>query len=408
MSQNIYIAKQPILNDKNEIFGYELLFRALDQNGKLEALFQDELLATAKVLVNALNHFGMTSLVEDNLAFINIDQEFLLDPIVFSIPKERFVLEILESTIVNEKTIARIKKLKEFGYKFALDDAHCNDNFIETFTPIFPYLDILKLDVSLIKENTVQKHLESFKKFDFKLLAEKVETKEDYELYKSFGCTLFQGYFFAKPDIVVKKSIDPAYKRIFQLMNMLDSEYIEIHEIVEELESEVELTIQLLRFINSSFMGLKKDVKSVQHVITMLGKKPLKQWLLLIAFSKSMASESSINKNPIIELALTRSKIMSELAKNLSHNSHEASFVGVLSLVDTLLQVPILTVLNEINVDIDVQNALLKREGNLGKLLELVLAIEKFDMTKTDAMLDELNLTNIQLSAILQKSYAKA
>lgn len=408
VSENIYIAKQPILNHNSETFGYELLFRALDHSGNLQALFEDELLATAKVLVNALNHFGMTSLVEDNLAFVNIDQEFLLDPIIFSIPKERFVLEILESTVINDKTIARVKKLKDLGYKFALDDVHCNDDFIENFTPIFPYLDVLKLDVSLIKENTLEKHLENFKQFDFQLLAEKVETKEDYELYKSYGCTLFQGYFFAKPDIVVKKSIDPEYKKIFQLINMLVSEYTEINEIVEELESEVELTIQLLRFINSSYMGVKTEIKSVYQVITLLGRQPLKQWLLLIAFSKSMVSESSFNKNPIIELALNRSKIMSALARNLSHDSHEASFIGVLSLVDVLFKVPIATILNEINVTTNVQNALLKREGDLGKLLELVISIEKFDISKTEEILDDLHLSNVQLSEILQKSYAKA
>lgn len=272
MAGNIYIAKQPILNDKNEIYGYELLFRAVDHEGKLKALFKDELLATAKVLVNALNHFGMTSLVDDNLAFINIDQEFLLDPIVFSIPKERFVLELLETIVINERTIERIKKLKDLGYKIALDDVHCNNNFIENFTPIFPYIDILKLDVSLIEDNKIEKYLETFKDYNLQLLAEKVETHEDYKKYQSYGCTFFQGYYFAKPDIIVKESIDPAYKRIFQLMNLLDNEYTEISEIVRELESEVELTIQLLRFINSSYIGLRADIKSVRHVITMLGK----------------------------------------------------------------------------------------------------------------------------------------
>ena len=410
MPHNIYIAKQPIVTTKGEIYGYELLFRDADIDGQLKALFHDELLATAKVLVNALNHFGMTSLVDDNLAFINLDEEFILDPIVFSIPKERFVLEILENVTLNEKTIARIRQLHDLGYKLALDDVHCNDDFIENFLPIFPYLDIVKLDVSLIKEGTLEKYLDSFKKYNFQLLAEKVETQEDYKLYKSYGCTLFQGYFFAKPDIVIKQSIDPAYKKIFQLINLLDSEYTEIGEIVEELESEVELTLQLLRFINSSYIGLRADIKSVKHVVMMLGKKPLKQWLLLIAFSKSIENEAKIGKNPMIELALNRSKIMAELAKKIKnsyYDSHEASFVGVLSLVDALLKVPILTVLDEIKIDEDVRQALLDRKGELGKLLDLVVAIEQFDMPKTDNILDQLHLSNTELSDVLQKSYAK-
>jgi len=410
MSHNIYIAKQPIVTSQGEIYGYELLFRDTDIDGQLKALFQDELLATAKVLVNALNHFGMTSLVEDNLAFINLDEEFILDPIVFSIPKERFVLEILENVVLNERIIARIRKLHELGYKLALDDVDCNDDLMGNFLPIFPYLDIVKLDISLIKEGRLEKYLDVFKKYNFQLLAEKVETQEDYELYKSYGCTLFQGYFFAKPDIVIKQSIDPAYKKIFQLINLLDSEYTEISEIVEELESEVELTIQLLRFINSSYVGLRADIKSVQHVVTMLGKKPLKQWLLLIAFSKSIKNEAKIGKNPIIELALNRSKIMSGLAKKLKkscYDSHEASFVGVLSLVDALLKVPILTVLDEIKIDEDIKQALLDRKGKLGELLNLVVAIEQFDMPKTDTILGQLHLSNTELSDVLQKSYAK-
>ena len=410
MGQDFYIAKQPIVNLKAETYGYELLFRALDSDGKLKALFKDELLATAKVLVNALNHFGMHSLVEDNLAFVNVDQEFLLDPIIFSIPKEQFVLEILEDTEICDRTIERIKKLKEIGYRLALDDVHCNDGFIERFSPIFPYIDVLKLDVSLIKDNTLEKHLENFKQYSFTMLAEKVETREDFEKYKAYGCKLFQGYFFAKPSIVQKESIDPAYKKIFQLINLLDNEYTEMNEIVIELESEVELTIQLLRFMNSSYVGLRKDVKSVQQVVMMLGKKPLKQWLLLIAFSKSMYGEAKISKNPMLELAQNRSKIMAELAKKMKnsyYDSHEASFVGILSLVDALLSVPIDTVLDEINVDSEVKDALLNRSGELGKLLDLVVAIEKFDMSTTDSILDELNLSNVELSEILQKSYNK-
>ncbi|WP_024955422.1 EAL and HDOD domain-containing protein [Sulfurospirillum arcachonense] len=408
MIRDIYIAKQPIIDVNNEIYGYELLFRTIDNNGSMHALFEDELLATAKVLVNALNHFGISSLVNDSLAFINIDQEFLFDPILFNIPKDRFILEILEDTILDKKTIERIKMLKEQGYKFALDDVHSNDGFIERFIPIFPYIDILKLDVSLIKENAIEKYLKSFKKYNFELLAEKVETQEDYELFKAYGCILFQGYFFAKPDVLQKKSIDPEFKKIFQLINLLDDENIATKQIVKELENEIELTIQLLRFINSGFIGLKKEVTSVNHVLSLLGKKPLKQWLLLIAFAKSMDSEIKVEKNPLFNLALNRSKIMAsivKLMKNTSCDIHEASFVGILSLIDVILKIPLDTILEEISLGNHVKEALLYRKGELGKLLKLVIAIEKLDMQKVDKILDDIHITNLQLNKILQESY---
>jgi EAL and modified HD-GYP domain-containing signal transduction protein len=143
----------------------------------------------------------------------------------------------------------------------------------------------------------------------------------------------------------------------------------------------------------------------------LLGKKSLKQWLLLIAFSKSTDTEDKITKNPMLELAQNRSKIMTELARKINskdYDSHEASFVGILSLVDVLLNVPIDTVLQEINVDANITNALIYRSGELGRLLDLVVAIENFDMPKADGILDELHLSNVELSIILQKSYAKA
>jgi len=221
MANDIYIAKQPIVDANNKIFAYELLFRALDTDGKIKPLVDDEVVATSKVLVNALNHFGVNSLVGDSLAFVNISKEFLLDDMIFSIPKDRFVLEILEHTQVDEDVINRIKELKDRGYKIALDDVVFTDECMEEFTPIFKYLDFMKIDIPFIEESTLEKYFAIINQYDFQILAEKVETKEVFELYKSHGCTLFQGYFFAKPDIVVKEVIDTKYTKVFHLIEPL-------------------------------------------------------------------------------------------------------------------------------------------------------------------------------------------
>lgn len=411
MSENIYIARQPIVDIKNEIYAYELLFRMKDDDGVVKTLFNDDLLATAKVLANALNHFGVQALVNDAYAFINIDQEFLMDQLIYSIPKEKFVLEILETTTINEVIIDKIIKLKSMGYRFALDDVlNCSD-FISRFEPIFPYLDILKLDVMLMKGKLDEKHLDIFKKYDIRLLAEKVETKEDYETFKGYGCTLFQGYYFAKPDVIVKKSLDPAYKKIFQLINLLDNDEVELREIVRNFESEVELTLQLLRFMNSSFSGLKKEVRSMMQVITLLGKKPLRQWLLLIAFSKSMGiNEKQIKKNPVFDLAMTRSKLMAEIVtkcKSKTCDKYEASFVGILSLVDIMLQLPMEDVFDEINVDDAVRNVLTKYTGELGRILDLVISVEQFDLPKAERILKEIQVSDQDFSEVLKKGYER-
>lgn len=411
MSHDIYIAKQPIVNLKNEIFAYELLFRTLDSDGVIKPLIDNEVLATSKVLVNALNHFGMTSLVDDKLAFINISQDFLTDDIIFNIPKELFVLEILEHTKLNDFIISRIKQLKERGYRIALDDAHCNDGFIEYFEPIFPYLDFLKLDVPFIKANTLEPYLEKLRKYDFQILAEKVETKEVFELYKSYGCTLFQGYFFAKPDIVIKKSSDHSSHKIIQLINLISNENTEMKTIVKAFELEIELTIELLRYMNSCYMGVQKEIKSIHHVIMLFGKKPLRQWLLLIASSQNKGGLIDISKNPLLDLAITRSRLMGEIAlktKCSLMDAQEASFIGILSLVDALLHVSLEDILIEISVNDELKEALLNRSGKMGQLLELVIAVEQFDLPKVDGLLSTLHLSHAHLAEVLEKSYAVA
>ncbi len=408
MPRNFYIARQPIINLKNEIFGYELLFREIDKNGKIESNFDDELLATANVVVNALNHFGIASLTKNRLAFINIDEELLMDTLIFNIPKKYFVLEILENTDITPKTEEKIKELKRYGYRLAIDDAHCSDDFIERFSPVFKYIDFLKLDVSLIKDKNIEEYLKLFKKFNFELLAEKVETKEEFELYKSYGCTLFQGYFFAKPDIVKRESFEPKFKRLFQLINMLDNDSIEIEEIVKQIEEDMSLTVQLLRYMNTCDIGRKKEIKSVKQAITLLGRKPLKQWLLLIAFAKSnMQDVNGYEKNPLLQLAITRARIMGELAKKIDYinDTHEASFTGILSLVDAALKMPIEKIFEEINVDKNIKDAIIKHSGILGELLMLVIAIERFDMKNANKYLEKFGITYDELVESLKKIY---
>jgi len=404
MSNNVYIARQPIITADNITYGYELLFRSLHEDGNIRPGFDDEMLATTRVVVNALNHIGMKELVGDNFAFINIDEELLLDDIIFTIPKDRFVLELLEHVEIREDTIERIVELKRLGYSLALDDAHCDPKFIEKFQQIFSYIDILKLDVSLIDTDILSQRISDLKSHKFLLLAEKVETQEQFNYYKSIGCKLFQGYFFAKPDIVQKTNLDPAYKNIFQLINLLDKD-VDVSEISIAFEAHPEITIQLLRFMNSGLLGLRSKIRSISHAISLIGKKPLKQWLLLIAFSKSQDSGGGFN-SPLISLALSRSKLMAELMKKFAHSrldSHEAALVGILSLIDVITQTSMNVILAELEIDDELKKALLSHEGDLGKLLDLAISIEHFDIPKANALMDKLKLSHHALEAALLK-----
>ncbi len=406
MSLNVYIARQPIVTVEQKTYAYELLFRGPQEDGSVQSAFNDGMIATTRVIVNALNHIGVTNLVGEHFAFINVNEELLHDDSLFTIPKDRFVIEILENLIVDDAVIERVKQLREMGYRIALDDAHCDNAFLDNFKPLFPHIDILKLDVSLIDKEKLKEHINVFRSYDFELLAEKVESKEDFNYYKALGCRYFQGYFFAKPDIVQKKALDPAYKDIFKLINLLDKD-ASVQEVSMAFEANPDITLQLLRFMNSGYLDLTTKIRSIAHAITLLGKRPLKQWLLLIAFSKSESAHGGFN-SPLITLAQSRAKLMAELMRKFSDaniDPHEAALVGILSLVDVITETSIDVVLAELMVDESIERALLQHTGELGTLLELAIAMENFDITKANILLGNLKLSHENLEKALLESF---
>ena len=395
MEQNIYIARQPIVDLNQHSFGYELLFRSVQEDGSILPIFDDNLLATSRVLVNTLNHIGIKNLVGEQKAFVNIDTEMLMDSMITTVPKEQFVLELLETITVDEQVIERVKELKAMGYILALDDAHCDKDFFKNFQPLFPYINILKLDVSLIDTAILKENLTELKKYDFKLLAEKVETQEDFETYKELGCVLFQGYFFAKPKVITQKAMDPHYKNIFNLIKQLDRD-IETDELSQEFERQIDITLQLLRFMNSGQMHLRAEVRSIKHAITLLGKAPLKQWLLLIIYSKSDHANTAQVNSPIMELASSRSKLMYELMNTLHNNkklNHEAAFVGLLSLMNSIVHLPIDLILDELHIAEETRAAIVEHKGEMGSLLALALAVEEFHLEDANDIVQKLKIS---------------
>ncbi len=408
MSENLYFARQPILDLHGNTYAYELLYRtSLDQF--FEPIENDRL-ATAKVLVYALNLRGLKNTLGKTFAFINIDEELLMDEMLFSIPKEQFVLEILENVVINERIVARIKELKNHGYRFALDDADCSKEYILNFQPIFEYIDIIKLDIPTLQENNLPKFLSLFKRFDLKILAEKVETQEQFDKYKALGCSYFQGYFFARPDIIENKAIDPAQLLILRLIRHLQNG-IETDEICRAFEQNAALTLQFLRFINSAAFSFKSSIKSIRQAILLLGPNQLKSWLLLVAYANPSTAAKGL-QNPLLTLAQTRANMMQTFCKEIYKHEcsktilEKSAFIGLLSLIEALLNAPMQTILNELNVDEEIVQTLVNNTGELGTMLQLVCAVERFDTQSVDEILDTLPLTRKEFSAAVQEAYA--
>lgn len=400
--QTSLVGRQPIFGLKEEIFAYELLFRDSKQNS---AKIEDSRFATAKVLTNTLNSFGLDKIVSDKKAFVNVDKEFLHDDVVESIPPERFVLEILEGVKVDGKLVNRVLYLKDKGYSFAIDDLNMEEENLKNFEPLFPYVDIAKIDlISTRSLDKIERKLEFFSRFQMNLLAEKVENVKVFDQCRSLGFELFQGYFFAKPNILETRRLDPTHNSVLQLIHKINSGN-DIKELESEFSHNPSLTLGLLKYINSSQIGTKKEISSIPQAINLLGRTPLVQWLTLSLYS---TIKENIHKDSLLDSALLRAELMGAMAtryKLTGDTPNKAYLIGLVSNLGPLLQVPMEAIFEDIAFDKEIADAVLRREGLLGKLLKIVIVFERGDFTKIRDILKKIQMSEAELTQILSRCY---
>jgi EAL and modified HD-GYP domain-containing signal transduction protein len=380
----IYLGRQPILDRNKKIVAYEILYRkTLEAFARIE----DENQATSRVIINIFNNIGIKNLTGNKKAFINVNVELLFYDIFEFIPPNNIVIEILEDTPVDNKVIERVKKIKDLGFELALDD------FIETehTKKLIPYVDYVKVDVLETKGEQLKRVAEILKKKNKKLVAEKVENHRIFEQTYNLGFDLFQGYFFAKPSIITHRRFDPYEITLINLLKVLNRKDPSIDEIEKIIKSDVHITFNLLRFVNSAYFSFKSKIKTIRHAVMMLGVKRLKIWVLLMLYAD--AKVGGID-NPLLELALMRGKILENIAvrKTKDRNFADMAFLtGVLSLIDILLGVSREEILSDLNIDEQIKIALLKEEGILGKMIKLCEYLESGDFLKLREELKEIS-----------------
>ena len=401
---NILLARQPIFDLQNNIYAYELLFRDSRRN---RADILDNRYATSHVLSNSFNTFGLDKIVSDSKAFINVDADFLLDDVVETIPAERFVLEILENVTVDKRLINRVVELKEKGYAFALDDLCLdNDAQIAQFQPLFQHVDYAKIDILGTKNIAkIQEKLDALSKYkNLRVLAEKVETAAVYEECKKMGFELFQGYFFSKPKILQAKKLDLRHTSIITLVDKLNSG-APIAQIEEEFHSNPSLTVGLLKYINSSIINTKKEISTIPQAVNMLGRQPLIQWLTLNLYA---STDDNPYKHSLLQTVMLRAELMASMAKRYKldkNRTDKAYLVGLVSLLHALLHIPIEAIFKEIPFDKEIESAVLKRDGALGKLLKIVAVFEKGDFFKIKEILGKIKMCENELSDMMSSAY---
>ncbi|MDP1784394.1 MAG: EAL domain-containing protein [Sulfuricurvum sp.] len=400
--KEIFIARQPIIDRTGHIHGYELLFRHNFKNNAVPIACNTT--ATSRVLVNALNNFGTKSLLGDHFGFVNIDHSFMDTSLFRTIPAKQFVLEILENSLVSESFISKIVELKSEGFTFALDDMDLSEEMICRFEPIFPYLSYVKIDLFSTTKEIITEKIGIFKGFkNISLLAEKVESIEDFEYYKEMGFSYFQGYFYEKPTMFSGKKFDPTRKTLLEFSALLDTDS-DINELESKLISCPHMVVNLLRYINSVGMGMREPIRSLRHGLMLLGRQCLKQWVLLFLYANATGS---IFSEPILISALFRGHMMQLLSSKIcsSTKQDQAFMIGMLSLFDALLGLPLKEILKDIDFHTNVKTALLQREGTLGKILDLTIAVDEENFSNITIYLDFLNLDEDMLAALTTESY---
>jgi c-di-GMP-related signal transduction protein len=375
----IFIGRQPIFNSTLKVVGYELLFRP----GDVDAFDgSDGNTATSQVINNALMEIGLDEIVGDVPAYINFTKDLLVNGVARLLPEDRVVLEILETVSVDQELIEAVKELVAAGYIIALDDFTFSDEWI----PLIELAHIIKIDVMMHPLEEVQKQIGHLKGSKAKLLAEKIETQDEYDELKDEGFDYFQGYFFSKPTVLSAQELSSDNISLLRLLAELQNPNVEITDIEKLISQNITLSYKLFRYINSAAFAVKTEITSIKQIVIYFGIQRLKDWVSLMALTGN-------NDKPaeLIHTGLVRAKMCELIADEIDVVDKDSYFVvGLFSILDALLDQPLDTLLKQLPLDESINLALLESEGERGKALSCSLSCEKCDW-------DEIKFPNISL-----------
>ncbi len=391
-----FLARQPVFDKDQNVYAYELLYRSGLTNNFYGDADGDH--ATTSVITNGFLSIGMEAITRGKMAFINFTRNLLLREIATVFPKELMGVEILEDVEPDAEIVATCKKLKQADYTLILDDFVLRPEF----TPLLEWVDIIKIDFITTDPETRSSVIQQVNSKRIKFLAEKVETRAEFKEAVKMGYTYFQGYFFAKPEIIAGQAI-PATKmnflRLLQQVNQPELDYDKLEKIFKE---DVTLTYKMLRYINSPYFGFPNRIRSVRHALTLIGMKEAQKWLSLIAMS-SMGPDKS---EELVLTSLSRANLSELLAPlvGLKERSSELFLMGLFSLLDAFLDQPLPDILEQLPISEDIKNALVGRQGLLGEVLKLVIAYEMGDWNQVFACVSKLKSVEDELPDLFIKT----
>ncbi|WP_295756184.1 EAL domain-containing protein [Undibacterium sp.] len=391
-AMDFFLARQPILNRQQSLTAYELLFRsaALGPAGVV-----DDVAATASVIEHA-SELGLDNVIGSSLGFFNVDTKVLLSDFIQFLPRDKVVLEILETVEATDEVVARVAELLALGYKFALDDVIADSPCLRK---LLPMIEIIKIDIMGMSRSDLTALYQQFKGAKKKMLAEKVETLDEFNFCMNLGFDYFQGYYFAKPLILTGKKLSPSQLAIMHLMALIvadaDTAVIEL-----AIKHDASLGLNLLRLVNTPAFLTSQRIESLRQALAVLGRRQLQRWLQILLYAAPGKVDSFMS--PLLMLATSRGKLMELIAQQIMPRNQTAAdtafTVGIMSLMDTLFSSAMSQILEQISVVEEVRMALLERSGRYGEMLHLIEQIEVLDQDEAAAAMLLVELEQIGIS----------
>ncbi|MDW0110801.1 EAL and HDOD domain-containing protein [Sporosarcina aquimarina] len=402
MEQSVFVGRQPILDRNGNLFGYELLYRNSQEN-RFPNVNPEK--ATIGVLVNTFLTIGANRVTGSYPSFINFTGELLAQDFYSQLNPKRIIIEVLEDVEITPALVSRLRDLKQQGFKIALDDFVLNEQYATEKT-LFTTIDYVKVDFIQSDRQDRQRIQHFVRSYpNVKLLAEKIETAEEYEEAKVAGYELFQGYYFATPEVVAGAAVPSVDYHTFQVMDKLNGELPKVKDVAALITQDMSLTYKLLRFINTYAFGIPRKITSIQQAIMLIGLQETKKWLYIITMHQLGEGEGNGAVKALVDYSIVRAKLCELLAKRAGYrNSDEFFLVGMFSLLNLILSKE----WDEIEQDIPLSDAVMKtltgERTKMAPFIELAQAVERMDVAETKRLCSELEIPMNDLCVYSQEA----
>jgi EAL and modified HD-GYP domain-containing signal transduction protein len=381
-----FVARQPILTKDEKVFGYELFFR----DGVENYFCSPDTEAASRSTLDSSILLGLDVLCDGRRAFLNCTRDMLLKDYATLLPANQTVVEILESVSADDLVMAACQRLKEAGYMVALDDFAVNDPR-EALTEV---ADIIKVDLRSTSPDDCAAMVQRYGPWRCRMLAEKVETREEFDQARKAGFVYFQGYFFRKPETITTREIPANRINYLRMLQVVSKPELNTREIENAIKGEASLCYRLLRYLNSAVFSFSNEIHSVRHALSMLGEREVRRWVRLVVTLGAGQGRSS----ELVLSALVRAHFCELLSPRVQHGQSDLFLMGLLSVMDAILELPMPEVLDKVPVDHETKAVLLGQASPLRSFYQLMLALESGNWQNTTELCRTLRLSEADVS----------